>query len=70
MTLAQIREDMVAAAIEPIGVAGRNPDFQAIAAACGAQGVRVRGPDALAQGVRAALAAPVPTLLEARDTDF
>ena len=68
--LAQIRDDMVAAGIEPIGVAGRNPDFQAIAAACGAQGARVQGPDALAQGVRAALAAPGPTLLEARDTDF
>lgn len=68
--LAQIRDDMAAAGIEPIGVAGRNPDFQSFAAACGARGLRVRGPDALIQGVRAALAAPGPTLLEARVTDF
>ena len=68
--LAQIRDDMVAAGIEPIGVAGRNPDFAGLAAACGAQAVRVRGPDELAEGVRAALAARGPTLLEARDTDF
>ena len=68
--LAQIRDDMVAAGIEPIGVAGRNPDFVALAAACSARGVRVQGPDALVQGVRDALAARGPTLLEARDTDF
>ena len=68
--LAQIRDDMMAAGIEPIGVAGRNPDFVGVAAACGAQGVRVQGPDALTQGVRAALAARGPTLLEARETDF
>ncbi len=68
--LAQIRDDMIAAGIEPVGVAGRNPDFQAFAAACGAQGFKVCGPDALIQGVRAALEARGPTLLEARDTDF
>ena len=68
--LAQIRDDMVAAGIEPIGVAGRNPDFIALAAACGAQGLRVQGPDGLVQGVRTALAARGPTLIEARDTDF
>ncbi len=68
--LAQIRDDMIAAAIEPIGVAGRNPDFVGVAAACGARGLRVRGPDALIEGVRAALAAPGPTLLEARTADF
>jgi 5-guanidino-2-oxopentanoate decarboxylase len=68
--LAQIRDDMLAAGIEPVGVAGRNPDFQAFASACGARGLRVRGPDALIQGVRAALQAGGPTLLEACDTDF
>jgi 5-guanidino-2-oxopentanoate decarboxylase len=68
--LAQIRDDMVAAGIQPIGVSGRNPDFVGVAAACGAQGVRVRGADELVRGVRAALAARGPTLLEARDTDF
>jgi 5-guanidino-2-oxopentanoate decarboxylase len=68
--LAQIRDDMLAAGIEPIGVKGRNPDFSALAAACGARALRVRGPDALTQGVRAALEAGGPTLLEARQADF
>jgi thiamine pyrophosphate-dependent acetolactate synthase large subunit-like protein len=68
--LAQIRDDMLAAGIEPIGVKGRTPDFQAFAAACGARGQRVRGPGELVEGVRAALRARGPTLLEARDTDF
>jgi 5-guanidino-2-oxopentanoate decarboxylase len=68
--LAQIRDDMLAAGIEPVGVTGRNPDFSALAAACGARALRVRGPDALTQGVRAALEAGGPTLLEAHHTDF
>ncbi|MGH8277508.1 MAG: thiamine pyrophosphate-dependent enzyme, partial [Steroidobacteraceae bacterium] len=68
--LGQIRDDMRAAGIEPVGVTGRNPDFPAFAAACGAEGLRVRGADALAEGVRAALRARGPTLLEALDTDF
>jgi 5-guanidino-2-oxopentanoate decarboxylase len=68
--LAQIRDDMLAAGIEPVGVTGLNPDFQAFAAACGAQGLRVRGPDALTRAVRGALEARGPTLLEARTTDF
>jgi len=68
--LAQIRDDMLAAGIQPVGVAGRNPDFLAFATACGARAARVRGPEALIEGVRAALATPGPTLLEARDTDF
>ena len=39
--LGQIRDDMRAAGIAPIGVVGRNPDFVALASACGAAGVRV-----------------------------
>lgn len=68
--LAQIRDDMVAAGIEPLGVQGRNPDFVAFATACGARGQRVDGPAALTEELRAALRVPGPTLLEARDTDF
>lgn len=68
--LAQIRDDMVAAGIEPLGVQGRNPDFLAFAAACGARGRRVKGPAALSEELRTALGAPGPTLLEARDADF
>jgi 5-guanidino-2-oxopentanoate decarboxylase len=68
--LKQIRDDMIAAGIEPVGVNGRNPDFAAFAAACGAQALRVAGTEALTAGVRRALAAHAPTLLEVRAGDF
>jgi thiamine pyrophosphate-dependent acetolactate synthase large subunit-like protein len=68
--LKQIRDDMIAAGIEPLAVNGRNPDFAAFAAACGATGAQVRGPQALTEALRAALRAAGPTLLEARDADF
>ena len=68
--LGQIRADMRAAGIAPIGVVARNPDFVALAHACGAAGVRVHGAAALAQELRAALDRPGPTLLEAVAGDF
>ena len=68
--LAQIRDDMQAAGIAPLGVTARNPDFVALGSACGAAAMRARGPAALADGIRRALAARVPTLLEVLDTDF
>jgi 5-guanidino-2-oxopentanoate decarboxylase len=68
--LKQIRDDMIAAGIEPVAVNGRNPDFAAFAAACGAQALRVTGAEALTAGVRRALAAPGPTLIEVRSEDF
>lgn len=68
--LGQIRDDMQAAGIAPIGVKGRNPDFVALAAACGATGVRVRGAEALSQATRAALTRSGPTLVEAVAADF
>ncbi len=68
--LGQIRDDMCAAGITPIGVVARNPDFIALANACGAAGVRVSGAEALAEALRAALARPGPTLLEAVVADF
>ncbi|HYL02506.1 MAG TPA: 5-guanidino-2-oxopentanoate decarboxylase [Steroidobacteraceae bacterium] len=68
--LGQIRDDMCAAGIAPVAVTGRNPDFAQLAAACGASGRRVRGPEALTDGIRAALGTRGPTLLEADDTDF
>src|SRR5208282_6506335 len=39
--LGQIRDDMVAAGIPQLGVIGRNPDFVALAHACGAEAYRV-----------------------------
>src|SRR5207244_1304202 len=69
-SLGQIRDDMRAAGIAPIGVVARNPDFVALAGACGAAGVRVHEAAALAEALRAALARPGPTLLEAVAGDF
>jgi 5-guanidino-2-oxopentanoate decarboxylase len=68
--LGQIRDDMQAAGIAPIGVHGRNPDFVALAAACGAAAVRVRSPEALTQAVQAALTRSGPTVVEAIAADF
>ena len=68
--LGQIRDDMRAAGIAPIGVVARNPDFVALAHACGASGMRVNGASALVEALRAALARPGPTLIEAPMTEF
>jgi 5-guanidino-2-oxopentanoate decarboxylase len=68
--LAQIRDDMRAAGIAPIGVQALNPDFVALAHACGAFGLRVPSGAALTQALTAALARPGPTLLEVDSADF
>jgi 5-guanidino-2-oxopentanoate decarboxylase len=68
--LGQIRDDMRAAGITPIGVVARNPDFVALAHACGAAGIRVPDAMALAEALRGALGRPGPTLLEVNATDF
>jgi 5-guanidino-2-oxopentanoate decarboxylase len=68
--LGQIRDDMRAAGIAPIGVVARNPDFVALAAACGATGVRVHAAAPLAEELRAALVRSGPTLIEAVAGDF
>ena len=63
--LGQIRDDMIAAGIPPTDVVARNPDFVALARACGAGAVRAENAAALTEAVHGALAAPVPTLIEA-----
>ncbi len=68
--LAQIRDDMLAAGIAPIGVVARNPDFVALAAACGAEAVRVRDAEQLTEALRTALSHPGPTLLEVAAAEF
>lgn len=68
--LAQIRDDMQQAAIPPLGVVGRNPDFLALARAYGADAVHASGPEALTQALKAALARRGPTLIEVFDTEF
>ncbi|MFI4878856.1 MAG: 5-guanidino-2-oxopentanoate decarboxylase [Steroidobacterales bacterium] len=68
--LGQIRDDMRAAGIAPIGVVARNPDFVALAGAYDAGSARVHSAAALTDELRAALNRPGPTLIEAVATDF
>jgi 5-guanidino-2-oxopentanoate decarboxylase len=68
--LGQIRDDMIAADIPPTGVIARNPDFVALAQACGAAAVRARTAHALTEAIRVALDRPGPTLIEAVASDF
>ncbi len=68
--LGQIRDDMVAAQIPPLGVVARNPDFQALARAFGVEAVRVSEPAALTAAIRAALGAAGPTLIEIPQAQF
>jgi 5-guanidino-2-oxopentanoate decarboxylase len=68
--LGQIRDDMVAANIPQLGVIARNPDFVALALACGAEGYRVRDPAALTEAIRTALSYAGPTLIEVVASDF
>jgi len=68
--LGQIRDDMIAANIPPTGVIACNPDFVALARACGAAAVRARNAAALTEAIRVALSHPGPTLIEAVSSDF
>jgi 5-guanidino-2-oxopentanoate decarboxylase len=68
--LGQIRDDMIAAGIPPIGVVGMNPDFMQLSAAYGAAGVQVRDPQDLTGAIRQALLAAGPTLIEILAADF
>jgi 5-guanidino-2-oxopentanoate decarboxylase len=68
--LGQIRDDMIAAGIPPIGVVGRNPDFMQLAAAYGMAGVQARDPQALTGAIRQALGASGPTLIEILAAEF
>jgi 5-guanidino-2-oxopentanoate decarboxylase len=68
--LGQIRDDMVAAGIRELGVVGRNPDFVALAKACGAAGYRVQGAAALTEALRTALRRGGPTLIEVVAASF
>ncbi|HEV2270200.1 MAG TPA: 5-guanidino-2-oxopentanoate decarboxylase [Steroidobacteraceae bacterium] len=68
--LGQIRDDMQAAGIPPLGVVALNPDFVAVARAFGAEGMRAHGPEELTEGIRRAFARKGPTLVEAVEADF
>lgn len=62
--LGQIRDDMIASGIAPIGVVARNPDFVALAEAWGARGLRVDSAAGLTAAVRTSLGHQGPTLIE------
>jgi 5-guanidino-2-oxopentanoate decarboxylase len=68
--LGQIRDDMVAAGIRELGVVGRNPDFVALAQACGAAGCRVHDAAALTGALRLASSHAGPTLIEVVAASF
>jgi 5-guanidino-2-oxopentanoate decarboxylase len=61
---------MIAAGIPPTDVVARNPDFVALARACGAGAVRAKNAAELTEAVRGALASSAPTLIEAVAEDF
>ncbi len=60
----QIRDGMVARGQRRIGVDGRNPDFAALARACGAQHFVVDGPRALGLALETTFSGHSPALLE------
>jgi 5-guanidino-2-oxopentanoate decarboxylase len=68
--LGQIRDDMVAAGIPPTDVVARNPDFVALARACGAHAVRASDAAQLTEALRLALVASGPTLIEVAGANF
>jgi len=68
--LGQIRDDMRRAGIGPIAVVARNPDFQGLARACGANAVQIQDGAALAASIQAALARRGPTLIEIESGAF
>jgi 5-guanidino-2-oxopentanoate decarboxylase len=68
--LGQIRDDMIGAGIPPTDVVARNPDFVALARACGAAAVRASSASRLTEAVRSALDASGPTLIEVPADDF
>jgi len=68
--LGQIRDDMVAAGIAPVGVVARNPNFVGLAHACGAAGTCVPDAASLEAELGAALARRGPTLIEVKAPDF
>jgi thiamine pyrophosphate-dependent acetolactate synthase large subunit-like protein len=61
---------MVAADIPQLGVIARNPDFVALAHACGAEGYRVHDAGALTEAIRTALSQTGPTLIEVIAASF
>ena len=62
----EIRREMIARGQPPMGVDLAAPDFAAVARAFGARGEAIEDPARLPELVRAAFAAPTPTVIEFR----
>jgi len=60
----EIRDQMRAAGIDPVGVDLRVPDLPLLGRAFGGEGVRIDDPAALAPALREALERPGPTVIE------
>ncbi|MDH3695148.1 MAG: 5-guanidino-2-oxopentanoate decarboxylase [Gammaproteobacteria bacterium] len=70
-SLGQIRDDMEAKNIPPIGVKGRNPDFMALADAFGCDAIQPNSAEGLTKAIKAAIQANAPTIIEIReDAEF
>lgn len=65
--LKQIRDDMAAAGIEPVGVDGQNPDFMALAEALRCNGVESKSLEHAVEAVAAALGEDRPTIITVRE---
>ncbi len=68
--LGEIRDGFIARGIEPIATAPRQPDFLALARSFGWRAERAGDAAALRGQLQNALAAPGPTLIELKESDF
>ncbi len=67
--LQQIKDDMLARDIEPVGVLGINPDFIALAKSCHCAAITVDSPESLTSAVKDAFNNDRPTLIEINEND-
>lgn len=67
--LQQIKDDMLAGDIEPVGVLGMNPDFIELAKSCHCCAITVDSAESLASAVRDAFNNDRPTLIEINEND-
>lgn len=67
--LQQIKDDMIAREIEPVGVLGINPDFTALAKACHCSSITIDSAEGLSSAVKDAFNNDRPTLIEINESD-
>lgn len=67
--LQQIKDDMIARDIEPVGVLGINPDFIALAQSCRCSAVTIDSAETLSVAVKNAFNNDRPTLIEINESD-